>query len=102
VLKCALFATLLLKAGQPLQPSAPPVPLHLPPPGQLPVGVWSAATYVAPAVGCDITPQVEGDVRCSTEFEPAGAVIGGRLRLVGREALRAFWYSPHALQMVAP
>lgn len=37
--KCALFDTLLLKAGQPLHPSAPPVPLHLPPPGQEPTGV---------------------------------------------------------------
>ncbi len=39
VAKCALFETLLLNAGQPLQPSAPPVPLHRPPPGHDPVGV---------------------------------------------------------------
>jgi hypothetical protein len=48
--RLAIFETLLLKAGQPLQPSAPPVPLHRPPPGHEPVGVWSAATYVAIAV----------------------------------------------------
>jgi hypothetical protein len=47
--KCALFETLLLNAGHPLHPSAPPVPLHLPPPGHEPSEVWSAATYVAPA-----------------------------------------------------
>ena len=37
--KFALFDTLLLKAGHPLQPSAPPVPLHRPPPGHEPTGV---------------------------------------------------------------
>ena len=33
---CADFATRLLYAGHPLHPSAPPVPLHLPPPGHVP------------------------------------------------------------------
>lgn len=41
---CAALLTLLLKAGHPLHPSAPPVPLHLPPPGQVPEATWSAAT----------------------------------------------------------
>lgn len=40
----AVFETLLLKAGQPLQPAAPPVPLQRPPPGQEPDGARSAAT----------------------------------------------------------
>ena len=31
--------TRLLKAGQPLHPSAPPVPLQCPPPGHEPVGI---------------------------------------------------------------
>lgn len=35
---CVVFETRLLNAGQPLQPSAPPVPLQCPPPGQEPVG----------------------------------------------------------------
>lgn len=38
-LRLALLETRLLYAGQPLQPSAPPVPLHLPPPGHDPDGV---------------------------------------------------------------
>lgn len=40
---CADFATRLLYAGHPLHPSAPPVPLHLPPPGHVPSPA-SAAT----------------------------------------------------------
>jgi hypothetical protein len=35
-LACALFGSRLLNAGQPLHPSAPPVPLHCPPPGHEP------------------------------------------------------------------
>lgn len=35
---CALLDMRLLKAGHPLHPSAPPVPLHRPPPGHVPVG----------------------------------------------------------------
>lgn len=27
---------------------------------------------------------------------------GGRFRFTGREVFRAFWYKPHALQIVAP
>ena len=34
----ACLAILLLKAGHPPQPSAPPAPLQLPPPGQEPGG----------------------------------------------------------------
>lgn len=44
MLKLADLETRLLYAGQPPHPSAPPVPLHFPPPGQLPDGVGSAAT----------------------------------------------------------
>ncbi len=33
---------------------------------------------------------------------PLAATVGGRLRLVGREAFLAFKYSPQALQMVSP
>ena len=39
VVKFALFDTRLLNAGQPLHASAPPVPLHRPPPGHEPTGV---------------------------------------------------------------
>ncbi len=41
---CVVFETRLLNAGQPLQPSAPPVPLQWPPPGQEPVASWPADT----------------------------------------------------------
>lgn len=49
-LMLALLDIRLLYAGQPLQPSAPPVPLQWPPPGHVPELAWSAATYVAPGV----------------------------------------------------
>lgn len=35
----AVLDTRLLKAGQPLQPCWPPVPLHLPPPGHVPAAI---------------------------------------------------------------
>lgn len=35
----AVFETRLLNAGHPLQPCCPPVPLHLPPPGQVPAAI---------------------------------------------------------------
>lgn len=38
-LRLAALDTRLLKAGHPLQPSAPPVPLQRPPPGHVPVGI---------------------------------------------------------------
>lgn len=102
-LRLALLATRLLYAGQPLQPSAPPVPLHRPPPGQVPFGVWSAATYLAPAAcwtACGLASL--GDVEPVADCDPLGTIVGGRFRLVGRAAFLAFRYRPHALQMVAP
>lgn len=48
----------------------------------------------------------EGDtlLRCElcTEFEGKVDVDGGRLRVVGLDALRALRYKPQALQIVAP
>ena len=91
MVKCALLETLLLNAGHPLQPSAPPVPLHRPPPGHDPTSVWSAATYVAPAawLGC---PDLAGEALCSGDRCPEGVVttFGGRFKLVGLDAFRAF------------
>ena len=101
-LTLALFANRLLYAGQPLHPSAPPVPLQRPPPGQVPADIWSAVTKVAPAVlprGC---PQALGDVVSGFDFRPLASAFGGRFRVVGREVFLAFWYRPQALQMVAP
>lgn len=102
-----VFETRLLKAGQPLQPSAPPVPLQCPPPGHEPVGIWFADIYVdlpfSPAPSA-----VEGDtlLRSSgVSISEPGADIevdGGLLRFVGRDVLRAFRYNPHALQIVDP
>jgi hypothetical protein len=100
---CALFATRLLYAGQPLHPSAPPVPLHRPPPGQDPVGIWSAATYVAPATFPVIDwAQGFGDVFSGDFLGTVDTVVGGRFKLVGRDEFRALRYRPQALQMVAP
>lgn len=39
-----VFEMRLLNAGQPLHPAWPPVPLHRPPPGQVPDDVWSVGT----------------------------------------------------------
>lgn len=99
----ALFETRLLYAGQPLHPSAPPVPLHLPPPGHVPVGIWSAATYVAPGVlfGNSGTLDFGESLTGVCRGLPA-TTLGGRLRFVGRAAFLAFKYNPHALQIVAP
>lgn len=41
------FEMRLLKAGHPLQPDWPPVPLHRPPPGQVPDEVRSVGTNAA-------------------------------------------------------
>lgn len=38
IASCWVLAIRLLYAGQPLQPAWPPVPLHRPPPGQVPSG----------------------------------------------------------------
>lgn len=48
--KAALFETRLLNAGHPLQPTCPPVPLHIPPPGQEPDCCCVAAMYVVSCV----------------------------------------------------
>lgn len=100
--KLALFAILLLYAGQPLHPSAPPVPLHRPPPGQLPLGVCSAVTYVAPLTldEPDWAP-FPADLSAALGV-PLATILRGRFRFVGLAAFRAFRYKPHALHMVAP
>lgn len=104
--KCALFETRLLNAGQPLHPSAPPVPLHFPPPGQDPFDVWSAATYVAPAavweLGCADDGAGEALPGSGVRCDEGGTIDGDRFRFDGLEAFRAFRYRPQALQIVAP
>jgi hypothetical protein len=84
----ALFDTLLLYAGHPLQPSAPPVPLQRPPPGQLPEGVWSSVTYVAPG-----TLGSKGALFLVNDFFGIRSrlLTWGRIRLVGRGAFLDFW-----------
>lgn len=95
----ALFATLLLYAGQPLHPSAPPVPLQRPPPGQVPDGEQSSVTYVAPG-----TFGNSGVLFLAKDFfgMRSRLLCCGRMRLIGRGAFLDFWYKPQALQMVAP
>ena len=102
-----VFETRLLKAGQPLHPSAPPVPLQCPPPGHEPAGIWFADMYVDLPF-CAAPSTVDGDtlLRSSgVSISEPGADIeveGGLLRLVGRDVLRAFKYNPQALQIVDP
>jgi len=95
----------LLKAGHPPHPSAPPAPLHWPPPGHEP-GMCSGSRYgtvcglddngVAAVVGAAGTSAVVGcGLFCL-------GVAVDRLKFVGRGALRVFWYRPHALQITFP
>jgi len=49
-LNAALLDTRLLKAGHPLQPACPPVPLQIPPPGHEPACTCAAGIYWAPGV----------------------------------------------------
>lgn len=101
-----VFETRLFNAGQPLHPSAPPVPLHCPPPGHEPVGIWFADTYVALPLGPCSVP--DGDKLCLSSGASLLGVatdtgIGaGLFKLVGRDVLRAFKYNPQALQIVDP
>jgi hypothetical protein len=83
----ALFATLLLYAGQPLQPSAPPVPLQRPPPGHVPEGVWSSVTYVAPG-----TFGNSGALALANDFFGIRSrlLTWGRIKLGGRGAFLDF------------
>lgn len=101
-LKLALLETLLLYAGQPLHPSAPPVPLHLPPPGQDPDAVWSAATYLATGAFGNNGTWAFGDSLTGGCRGPFPVTVGGRFRFIGRWAFLAFRYSPQALQIVSP
>lgn len=101
-----VFETRLFNAGQPLHPSAPPVPLQCPPPGHEPVGIWFAETYVALPLGpCSVA---DGDRLCLSSGTSllgltADTGIGaGLFKLVGRDVLRAFKYNPQALQIVDP
>ena len=89
-----LFEILLLYAGHPLQPVAPPVPLHWPPPGQVPVGAWLAAIYVdLPA--CAGPSAMDGERLLwsspPSKSEPGADTDadGGRLKLVGLDVFRA-------------
>jgi hypothetical protein len=96
------FATRLLKAGQPLQPSAPPVPSHLPPPGQVPFGIWSAGRKPDPQSLAELPFRSSSDASSCDCLFPEIAALGGRLRLVGREEFLALKYRPQALQMISP
>ena len=106
-LDCAFFESLLLYAGQPLQPSAPPVPLQRPPPGHDPPVVlcWTASMVLPVGI---VPFDREGDVLCRSSVESdseAGVdavVIGARLRFIGRAVFLAFKYNPQALHMVEP
>ena len=97
-LRFALFDRRLLKAGQPWQPSAPPVPLHRPPPGHVPVGVCSAETYVAPGT----LARGFGAIETCWPGGLSWTTLGGFFRPMGREVFLALKYKPQALQIVAP
>lgn len=98
----ALLDNLLLYAGQPLHPTAPPVPLQRPPPGHVPRDICSGFAFLAAAdeleAACELLLAI-GDV---LSVRALGTVVGGRFRFVGRAAFLAFKYSPQALQIVAP
>lgn len=101
-LRLALLETRLLYAGQPPHPSAPPVPLHRPPPGHEPDGVGSAATYLAAGALGNRGTWAFGDNLMGDCRGPLPGTVGGRFKLVGRDAFLAFKYKPQALQMVSP
>jgi hypothetical protein len=83
------LAALLLKAGQPLQPSAPPVPSHLPPPGQVPFGIRSAETVDERALSPEATEGSFPHLLASPGLLVALVVPGRRRRLVGRDEFLA-------------
>lgn len=99
-----LLAILLLYAGHPLQPTAPPVPLQRPPPGHVPRGIAAAGSGFAAADELDAVAPCA--LLLATDEDRSacvvGTVVGGRFKLVGRAAFLAFRYRPQALQMVAP
>lgn len=99
-----LLAILLLYAGHPLQPTAPPIPLQRPPPGHVPRGISEAASCFAAADELDAVAPCE--LLLATGEDLSGCildtVVGGLFKLVGRAAFLAFRYRPQALQMVAP
>ena len=88
-----VLATLLLYAGHPPHPSAPPAPLQLPPPGQDP-GVCSGTVYGM--LGCEVwdgdgaAAEAVGEVPVVWRGLSDGATELGRLKLEGRGALRVF------------
>ena len=86
---CAFFATRLLYAGQPAHPSAPPVPLQRPPPGQEPRGSAVFATSSA-VVGSMVARRVAGLGASALSGSP-GSFEGARdfFNPIGREVLRA-------------
>ena len=104
---CAFLEILLLYAGQPLQPSAPPVPLQRPPPGHDPPPLWRD-TLSAVRVLATVPLDNEGDVlcRCSvgsdSEAGVEGVAMGARLRFIGRAVFLALKYRPQALHMIEP
>lgn len=77
------------------------MPLQRPPPGQVPVGVWSAATYRAPGDLGSSCALAFGDNLSGVRLVVA-TTFGGRFRLVGRAVFLALRYNPQALQMINP
>ena len=100
----------LLNAGQPWHPSAPPVPLQRPPPGQEPGGCCGARRSSAGDMAS--VKDAEGLLRrragaFSARLGPDEMLlpalpVAGRFKFLGREVLRALRYKPQALQIVDP
>lgn len=96
-----VFDTRLLYAGHPSQPSAPPAPLQLPPPGHEP-DVCSGVRYGKDEIGFVLFVFADTEwLRFRLGVSVATTELG-LLKWVGRGALRDFRYKPHALQMVVP
>lgn len=97
------LANLLLKAGHPPQPSAPPAPLQLPPPGQEPGGC--SGSRRGTAVVCaelDVVDTAAGDVLWRCRRPSSGAPGLARLKFEGRGAFLVLRYKPQALHIVLP
>ena len=90
----------LLYAGQPPQPSAPPVPLQLPPPGQVP-RERKAAPGSGPVVVEGVGLLWIGWLSLVDAPSFAGTVVTF-FSVCGLDVFRAFKYRPQALHIVAP
>lgn len=84
----------LLYAGQPSQPSAPPVPLQLPPPGHDPCGRQAPLVAVCEPGDTLRAPEPGSGAESDCELT--------RVRFVGLCAFLALRYRPQALHIIAP